>query len=246
MTEPTPSAPTPEMAPIRAGAGPASMHEPVESLDDPRALQILQTEHWSLLSARSLAYNEAFTRAGMFLAFLSASLVALALLAQGMSFSRDFLLVAAIVLGFDLVIGLATFFRVNGANSDDLRVMHGMSRIRHGYIQIAPVLTPYFTTPIYDDVAGVMVGYYDPPEGGFAGWAYALSTSLGTVGLIVSLIGGVTVGVVSLAAGGSAAVAIVAGAIGAVVVFGALAWWAAKSIRVNQASLPVMFPSPDA
>ncbi|MEO6578759.1 MAG: hypothetical protein ABIO99_07680, partial [Candidatus Limnocylindria bacterium] len=64
---------------------------PVTSLDDPRVLQILSTEHWGLLSARSLAYNEAFTRGGMFLTFLSMSFVALALLAQGMSFGGDFL-----------------------------------------------------------------------------------------------------------------------------------------------------------
>ena len=38
--------------------------------DDPRVLQILSTEHWGLLTARSLAYNEAFTRASMFLTFL--------------------------------------------------------------------------------------------------------------------------------------------------------------------------------
>ena len=40
-------------------------------VDDPRALTILTTEHWSLLSARSLVYNEAFSRAGMFLSFLA-------------------------------------------------------------------------------------------------------------------------------------------------------------------------------
>ena len=42
---------------------------PIASLDDPRVLQILSTEHWSLLSSRSLAYNEALTRGGMFLSF---------------------------------------------------------------------------------------------------------------------------------------------------------------------------------
>ncbi len=64
------------------------------SLDDPRVVQILGTEHTSLLSARSLAYNEAFVRAGMFLTFLSTSFIALALLADAMSFSRQFLTVA--------------------------------------------------------------------------------------------------------------------------------------------------------
>lgn len=43
---------------------------PIASIDDPRAIQLLATEHWSLLSARVLAYNEAFVRAGIFLTFL--------------------------------------------------------------------------------------------------------------------------------------------------------------------------------
>ena len=38
-------------------------------LPDGAALQILTTEHWSLLTARSLVYNETFARGGMFLAF---------------------------------------------------------------------------------------------------------------------------------------------------------------------------------
>jgi hypothetical protein len=75
------------------------------ALHDPRALQILTTEHWSLLSARSLVYNEAFARAGMFLTFLSASLVALALVAQGMGFDRDFLVLSAIMLLSENVAG---------------------------------------------------------------------------------------------------------------------------------------------
>src|SRR5687767_7272298 len=97
---------------------------PIASLDDPRTIQILSTEHWSLLGARSLAYNEAFVRAGMFLTFLSMSFVGLALVAQAMAFGRDFLWVVALVLVFDLVVGVATFGRINGANVDDLRANH--------------------------------------------------------------------------------------------------------------------------
>lgn len=67
-----------------------------------------------------------FTRDGMFLTFLSMSFVALALLAQGMSFGGDFLAVAAVVLAFDLVIGLATCGRIMGANADDWRAVHGI------------------------------------------------------------------------------------------------------------------------
>jgi hypothetical protein len=120
--------------------------EPITSLDDPRTITILSAEHWSLLSSRSLAYNEAFVRGGMFLTFLSTSFVALALLGQAMSFGTELLTLAAIILAFDLVIGLATFGRILGANSDDLRAVHGMARIRHAYLQAAPIVTPYFTT----------------------------------------------------------------------------------------------------
>ena len=56
-----------------------SVEDPITDLTDQRVVQILSTEHWSLLASRSLAYNEAFTRGGMFLTFLSASIVALAL-----------------------------------------------------------------------------------------------------------------------------------------------------------------------
>jgi len=69
---------------------------PIASIDDPRTITLLTTEHWSLLSAPSLAYNEAFVRAGMFLTFLSTSFVALALVAQAMSFGQGFLSVASL------------------------------------------------------------------------------------------------------------------------------------------------------
>ena len=62
--------------------------QPVTDLTDPRAITLLTTEHWSLLTARSLAYNEAFTRGGMFLTFLSMSFVALALFSSAMSFGE--------------------------------------------------------------------------------------------------------------------------------------------------------------
>ena len=82
---------------------PPTSVQPITSIDDPRAITLLTTEHWSLLGARSLAYNEAFVRVGIFLTFLSMSFVGLALLAQAMSFGTDFLGVAALVLTFDFI-----------------------------------------------------------------------------------------------------------------------------------------------
>ena len=218
--------------------------DPVTSLADPRALQILSTEHWSLLSARSLAYNEAFTRAGMFLAFLSMSFVALALVAQALPDYRDVLPVAAVVLAFDLVVGLTTYGRIIGTNHEDYLTVYGMARIRHGYGEIAPVALPYFTTSIHDDLPGVMVSYGSPPTSGPGVLIYQLTTSAGMISLIVSMIGGVLALVVTLILGASVPVAVGVAAVAAIGVFVALAAMTVRFYRGVQADLQVLFPTP--
>ena len=220
-----------------------SSASPVTSLDDPRALQILTTEHWSVLTARSLAYNEAFVRAGMFLAFLSTSFIALALLAEAMSFGKQFLSVAAIVLAFDVVIGLTTFGRIAGANFDDLRALHGMARIRHGYTQVAPLLAPYLSTATHDDADSVIADYASPDSAVAQVW-YALTTSLGMIGLIVAMLGGVLVCVINLLIGLATEVAVWIGLASALVIFLAMVAITRRDILRNQAALETRFPAP--
>ena len=227
-------------------AQPTPATVPVARLDDPRALQILSTEHWSLLSARSLAYNEAFTRGGMFLTFLSMSFVALALLAQAMSFGDDFLAVAAVVLGFDFVIGITTCGRIAGANADDLRAVHGMARIRHAYTEIAPVVQPYFTQATNDDIDSVVTAYGPPEDNAVRNILYGLTTSLGMIGLITAMVGGVLVAVISLILGATAGAALLVGGVGAIVVFLVILVVTLSAIPRHQAQLEVRFPAPDA
>lgn len=222
-----------------SGAAP----EPVVSLDDPRAIQILSTEHWSLLASRSLAYNEAFIRGGMFLTFLSMSFVALALLAQGMAFDDQFLTVAAIVLAFDLVIGLATYGRINGANVDDLRAVYGMARIRHGYTEIAPVVVPYLTTATHDDLPSVLTAYGSPSLSGVGTILYGLTTSGGMIGLITSMVGGVLAAVLGLLVGVPGGLAVWVGSGGAVLVFAILVLLTTGAVTRHQATLPALFPA---
>ena len=218
--------------------------DPITDLTDQRVVQILSTEHWSLLSARGLAYNEAFARGGMFLTFLSASFVALALFSTAMSFGDDFLVVAAIVLAFDFVIGLLTYGRIVGANVDDLRAVHGMSRIRHAYTQIAPITTPYFTVGTHDDIEGVMQTYGAPPTGGFADIVYGLTTSGGMIGLITCMVGGVFVAVAALLVGVSGGWAVAAGIIGTIVIFVVMLVASLGVVPRHQAELQVLFPTP--
>ena len=218
--------------------------DPATSLLDPRALQILIAEHGSLSSARSLVYNEAFTRAGMFLAFLSMSFVALALIAQALTLDRDFLLIAAVVLAFDLVVGLTTYGRIIGASYEEYRAAYGMARIRHGYGEIAPVVLPYITTSVHDDLAGVMVTYGSPPTKGLGALVYQLTTSGSMIGLIVSMIGGVLALVVALRLALPTQAAVGVAAVAAVFVFILLATWTVRFYLGIQAALPVRYPTP--
>lgn len=223
---------------------PPTEPERVRSLHDPRAIQILSAEHFSLLSARSLAYTEAFTRGGMFLAFLSMSFVALALLANSLPGGRDLLLIAALVLTFDLVVGVMTYGRILGSNYEDYRAVHGMARIRHGYGEIAPILLPYFIDATNDDLAGVMVSYGNPPTRGRGAMVYQLTTSSGLINLIVSMIGGVLALVLSLIAGASITVAFGVAAAAAVAVFLVLVALTIRFFTGVQARQEVLFPTP--
>lgn len=144
--------------PITTGAGPAGLTG-TSAIDDPRALQILSTEHWSLLASRSLSYNETFTRAAMFLTFLGASLVALGLVSGATGFTPQLALMAAVILATDLFIGLATLGRVIDASEEELACVAGMNRIRHAYREMVPGVEPYFVTPFHDDARSVLSAY---------------------------------------------------------------------------------------
>lgn len=159
-------------------------------LNDPRALTILTTEHWNLLTARSLVYNEAFARSGMFLSFLSATLVVLGLLATG-GFSDAFLAIVAVVLGVDLFVGLATLGRILDASREDLRYLQGMNRLRHAYFEIVPGLDPYFVTSAHDDINSIIALYgTSKPTGPVGDLLHGFTTTPGMIGAIVSAIAG--------------------------------------------------------
>ena len=90
------------------------------SLPPALRLQILTTEHWSLLSTRALSWNEAFSRATMFLAVLSGAVLALALVAQARGFDEGFTTFALLILPVVLFVGVATFMRLVAINHEDV------------------------------------------------------------------------------------------------------------------------------
>lgn len=217
----------------------------VTSLNDPRAVQILYAEHSNLASTRSLVYTEAFTRGGMFLGFMSMSFVALALLAQVLPVEDGFMPVAIFVLAFDLMIGITTYGRIVGANYEDYLAVYGMNRIRRGFTEIAPVVRPFVTSSIHDDMAGVMAGYGNAPTTtGLSAIVYALTTSGGMIGLIVSVIGSVLAFLVATSLGAQVEIAVGIGAVAALAIFTGLAFMTVRFYAGVQARLPVLFPTP--
>lgn len=223
----------------------APRSDPGDWRSDPRALQILSTEHWSLLSARSLVYNEAFARAGMFLTFLSASLVALAFVASAMAFDRQFLVLAAMLLFFDLAIGLATLGRMLDASVDDLRSIAGMNRIRMAYVQIAPAVEPFLTSSTHDDSAGVLATYGEPKiRRGTAAFIHGLTTAGGMITTIDALLAAALAGVVAILFGADSAVTFAVGGVAFLGLFVGLNRYAFQVIRGFESGFVSRFPTP--
>jgi hypothetical protein len=94
------------------GPQPGGSTEHPDSAARALRVQILATEHWSLLATRSLSWNESFARASMFLTLLSGATVALALVAQATAFGEGFAVFALLILPVVLFIGLATYVRL--------------------------------------------------------------------------------------------------------------------------------------
>src|ERR1700680_4256588 len=97
-------------------------------------MQILATEHWSLLATRSLGYTDSFSRANMFFSVLSGAVIALALIAQGGHFNSTFYVAAIILLATVYFVGMATIARIGHLNAEDANWLRGMNRIRHAYL----------------------------------------------------------------------------------------------------------------
>ena len=242
MPEGLPAAERPQMAEDEPAAVAEAAENPVDSA---RALQILSTEHWSLLTARSLAYNEAFSRAGMFLSFLSATLIVIGLMAASDAFSEAVLPVTALLLAVDLFIGLATIGRLADAGDEEFRALKGMNRIRHAYAEMVPGIERYFVTSIHDDGYGVLSNFGGTqPEPSWLGVVHGLTTAIGMLMIIVGVIASALIGVLAAGLGASVGVAIAVGLLGFLIIF-VIFVIAGQRVALGAVEDPdVLFPTP--
>jgi hypothetical protein len=210
-------------------------------------VQILATEHWSLLATRSLTYNEALSRVTIFLAILSGALIALALVAQADRFGRTFISIAIPMLAVVLFAGIATISRLMALNRDDYRWVIGMNRLRHAYFELRPELERYFVASPHDDLPGALqtLGVDDVTASRRLGSVLHVPQALpGMLTVIVAAVAGaigalavLAIGIPPVGSGVAAAATFVA----ALVLMGI---WGRRSIKRFPPSLEPRFPSP--
>ncbi|HEX3508594.1 MAG TPA: hypothetical protein VHW94_09410 [Candidatus Dormibacteraeota bacterium] len=224
-----------------AGAAPPSV--------DGVKMQILSTEHWSLLATRSLGYTDSFGRANMFFAVLSGAVIALALIAQGGHFNTTFYITAILLLATVYFVGMATIARIGHLNAEDAQWLRGMNRIRHAYLELRPELDRYFVTGQYDDMRGVLttLGLKAAPPGQhlLSDLGHGVQTLPGMLGIVVSVVGGAWGAVVAIALGAPDYAAIATGAICFLLTVGALAITARRAIVTSAQTWKPNFPSPE-
>ena len=209
----------------------------------PHALQILTTEHWSLLTSRSLGYTEAMARGALFIAALSGAVVALALVAQATDFGDGFVAFALVLLPVVFFLGVVTVARIAQINFEDAMWVQGLNRLRHAYLEAEPELEPYFVTSRYDDPPGVMLSTIartrvpkTPVQ--------AFISLPGLVAVVDSVVAGATIGIAGLGLDLSTPVSLGLGALAFTVSLAGFVAYAMRTIAFYRRTLVPRFPTP--
>src|SRR5882672_8590651 len=209
-------------------------------------LQILSTEHWSLLASRSLAWNESFARAGMFLTTLTGAIVALALVAQASAFGEGFTLFALVILPVVLFIGLTTMMRLGTSNYHEAKCVVGMNRIRAAYLELAPDLERYFVMSAHDDFRGIGVTMGVQPGGGRAFWVAQILAGTPTIVTILnSVLAGAIVAIAGVRIGAAPSTTLIVGGSGFLIAILAQWLYTRQGIARLQQGLHPRFPTPE-
>ena len=210
-------------------------------------LQILATEHWSLLATRALTYNEALSRVTIFLSILSGALIALALVAQADHFGPIFISIAIPMLLIVMFVGITTVSRLTALNRDDYRWVIGMNRLRRGYVDLHPELEQYFITSPHDDLFGALqtlgIDAVSAPKR-LGSVIHIPQTLPAILGVIVAAVGGAIVALIALAIAIPPLAIGVAAAATFVLILFVMGAWNRRSIKNSPPSLQPRFPSP--
>jgi hypothetical protein len=113
--------------------------EPVDADSLERGMQALTTQHFTLQSARAMSVADANGRAALFMTTLSATVVALALVANAQGVDDTFFLFAVPLLLAVFILGVSSYARVLQTAIEDLFHERAIERIHRFYARVAPV-----------------------------------------------------------------------------------------------------------
>ena len=233
----------------------ASDHDPhrtrstsgVPDTNDPQlgdhAPALLAAEHWSLTAARSLVWNEAQSRATVFLTVLSASIIALALLADATGFGVETTTVALVLLPVVFLLGIAAYVRLVQINAEEFQLVLAMNRLRHGYLDLEPGLKRYLTTSQHDDQRGVFATYMVDGPTPRSLWLHFLVNTPSIVATVDSALATAMVVLGMQAARAPRAAAVVGGVAAFLLVWALLFWLQRQTLRPLRGLKP-RFPTP--
>ena len=205
---------------------------------DARTLTALTTEHFTLQGTRATMTTESLGRATIYLGSLSATLVVLALVAQGANSPAEFRIFALAILPAIVFLGVATFVRIVETAIEDNIAAMGINRIRGYYLELAgEEARRYFTLGPHDDRQGVLAN---------AGLNLGLARKFDSVATVIALINSMVAGAAASVAIGAFVerdTAIVAGI--AVTALAGLAhlWFGPRLFFGSLERFPPLFPS---
>jgi hypothetical protein len=210
----------------------------------PNAAQLLGTEHWSLLASRTLIWNEAQSRATVFLTVLSASIIALALLADATGFGGQTTTLALVLLPVVFLLGLAAHARLVQINVEELQLVQAMNRLRHAYLELEPGLGRFLTSGHHDDERGVLSTYLlGRPSRQWLGASYALINTPTIVATVDAALAAAIVVLLLQVAEAPRAVLVTGGTVAFLAVWGLLFRLQLQSLRQFRGTVP-RFPTP--
>jgi hypothetical protein len=224
-------------------------HEARPNTPEPSSgrIQVLATEHWSLLATRSLTYMESFSRVSMFLSVLTGAVVALALFAQVDHFHQTFLMAAVLILTVVVFVGVVTIGRIITLNRENFRWVGGMNRLRHAYLEMYPDLEPYFVASSHDDLRGFGLTMGIPVLGkasAITSVTQGFQTLPAMLTVIVTLVAGLLGALVAALFGASTLIAVLVAAAVFLVVNVAIGALSQRAFFAFVRAAPARFPSP--
>jgi uncharacterized membrane protein YeaQ/YmgE (transglycosylase-associated protein family) len=209
---------------------------PPAGADRQQIMQFMTTEHFTLQTARAVVNAEISARLQLYMTTLSSAIIALALVAQvSGALGRAFETFALVLLPVVYFLGLATLTRLLQAAAEWRTYGHGMNRIRHWYLEMAP----YFVLPATDDpwasLAAVGIRRNNT-------WQGLLATAPWIIVVINSVLAGVVAGLLARLAGPPGPLLLaLAGAVGFVVSLAALGVYEQRVFRRDMDTSPVAF-----